>query len=240
MCSGKGTAAEVLGRQIKASTYTLSALTRVTLEKLQLPLVRENYRWQYHRRCLYGADGHNPGRDSCVRSLATKLREENRATGQTRFCVDGLRIPEEILFFERCLDIRHISITLVSSPEQRLQRIKERPGRPGDPQTLEALHEYETMESDPKAGFIDIPYSMRLGQYVVLNDGSKSDLEGSIAAIIEQVMTPGLKCPPIFQDRTVFDRVKLPLPGRRFSDDCDSQFEQMKAKFSENPPIKAI
>jgi len=120
---------------------------------------------------------HGPG------GLATLLAD--KLAPDRNYVVDSVRHPAEVEVL-RSRTHRFQLVWVDADERVRLERIRAR-GRPGDPQTLEALRELEGRElrsDDPSAQ--QLLAVQELADHVLVNDGTVAELQAKVQALLER------------------------------------------------------
>ncbi len=96
-----------------------------------------------------------------------------------RIIVDGLRSYVEADIFQKRL-ANFVLVTVHSSPQARFERLSTR-GRSDDPKTLEVFFERDVRELN-----VGIGNAIALAEYVIINDGTKENLNVRVAEVLRR------------------------------------------------------
>ena len=115
--------------------------------------------------------------------LAQRL--QNQMSADRNYAIDSIRHPEEVAVLRG--HSAHFRLLWVDAPEAlRAKRIRHR-GRPGDPETVEELHELEGRElAGPQANDQQLLAVRELADFRIDNTGDLEALHASVQAILER------------------------------------------------------
>ena len=97
----------------------------------------------------------------------------------TRVTVDGLRSYIEVETFQKHL-ANFVLVAVHASPKTRFDRLSTR-GRSDDPKTWEVFHERDMRELN-----VGIGYAVALAEYVIINDGTREELNSKAAEVFKK------------------------------------------------------
>ena len=111
--------------------------------------------------------------------VAEKCITKIQGKKNPKIVVDGLRSYLEAEFFQKHLS-NFVLIAVHSSPKTRFERLSTR-GRSDDPKTWEVFHERDMRELG-----VGIGNAIALAEYVIINDGTKEDLDTRVAEMLRR------------------------------------------------------
>ena len=172
--SGKDTIADYLVEKKGFEMVGLGDIVREYVKKYSWPNTRESQQKMGNKL----RDEH--GADFLIKEAIKRTKAEN-------IVIAGVRQPKEADFFKNSKSAYLISVD--ASVEERFDRITKRQ-RPGDPQSVQELHEKE--EKEMNAGFKsvncqNISYCMKMADYEIINDGNFEDLYKKIDDILKKI-----------------------------------------------------
>ncbi len=111
--------------------------------------------------------------------VAEKCLQKIKQNESPKIVVDGLRSYLEAGIFQKHL-ANFILITVHSSPQTRFERLSTR-GRSDDPKNWDVFHERDLRELS-----VGIGNAIALAEYVIINDGSKEEIDVKVAEVLRR------------------------------------------------------
>jgi dephospho-CoA kinase len=174
--SGKGTAIELLQREFKAASESLSDEIRQECKRRGLGLERPNLIEVGNEMRKKHGDGY------WARKVAEKIKAQKEWQKKT-FTVDSIRLPAEVEALSEEFGKGFILVSIDAPVELRYERIKAR-NRAGERAlTLEQFKASEQREQSSISGEPNLAATMALADYEIVNDESRAELERKVRAI---------------------------------------------------------
>jgi len=175
LASGKGVVKEYICKKYLAKSYKFSSPLRDVLERLYLPVSRENMQnISLDLRKRFGED-----------LLAKIIAQDAKKDKTDVIVIDGARRLDDIKHLQPLSEFKLISVS--TEAESRHQRVKERNENDGDKEkTLIQFQEDEKRESE-----LEIPKVMAASNYQIDNNGSFEELYRQIDIIFAKITNYG-------------------------------------------------
>ena len=168
LASGKEEAKKYLEKKFDAGTHRFSTMLRDILNRLYLPITRENMQnLSLDLRTSFGGD-----------TLARVIAEEVKNDPKEVIIVDGVRRMDDIV---KLKDVPgFFLVTIDADPLIRYERMKKRNENGGDSEKT-----YEEFVADgQKEAELQIPEVMSQAKYQINNNGSFDDLYRQLEELI--------------------------------------------------------
>lgn len=169
ICAGKGTIVKYLAEKHGATSYRFSTMLRDLLNRLYLPVSRENMQnISTGMRQTFGED-----------IMAKVIAEDVKNDKNNIIIVDGVRRLADIKYLKEIPGFKLARI--VAEPETRFKRLTLRKENPGD----EAKTYEEFLADHKKEADAQVPIVMEKADLEINNNGSLENLYKKIDQIIE-------------------------------------------------------
>jgi len=168
ICAGKGTIVKYLTEKHNATSYRFSTMLRDLLNRLYLPVARENMQYiSTAIRQFFGED-----------IMAKVIAEDVKNDKNIIIVVDGVRRIPDIKYLREIDGFKLVRI--IADPKTRYQRLILRKENPGDEnKTYEQFLEDHKKEADSQ-----VPIVMAQADLEINNNGSLEDLYKQIDQIV--------------------------------------------------------
>ena len=171
LASGKDVAKKYIDRKYSASTYKFSTVLRDILDRLHLPITRNNMQdLSLDLRNRFGSD-----------ILAKVITADAKNNANDIVIVDGVRRLDDIKHLRNLPEFNLISID--ANEKVRYDRMKLRNENKGD--NVKTFEEF--LEDCRKEAELEIPTVMAQASYYLNNSGTLKDLYEQIDKIIEEI-----------------------------------------------------
>jgi dephospho-CoA kinase len=172
MGSGKSTVARYIKEKYKASSYKFSDILRDILEKLSLPVTRDNL------IDLFLILAPRFGEDV----LATPMKQAVEKDPNSYIVVEGIRRPADI---SRLKELPHFYLLGIQSDSKtRFERIHARHERSDD----QEKSYQEFLEDHKKFTEIYAPEMAQQAPYIITNNGTSDELYKQIDATLDSIV----------------------------------------------------